>query len=70
MHDNLFGISVPQPILDRLAAAGDERAEGLAICAELVAGLADIQGVAGAQFMAPAQPAQAIADAIRATGLR
>jgi methylenetetrahydrofolate reductase (NADPH) len=69
MHDNLFGISVPEALIERLEAASDEQAEGLAICAELIAGLATIEGVAGVHFMAPAQSSQVIADAIRAARL-
>jgi methylenetetrahydrofolate reductase (NADPH) len=70
MHDHLFGISVPDALIERLEAARDERAEGLAICNELIGELASIEGVAGVHFMAPAQSPQAIADAIRASGLR
>ena len=70
MHDNLFGICVPDAIIARLEAARDERAEGLAICAELIGELAGIDGVAGVHFMAPAQSPQAIADAIRTAALR
>jgi methylenetetrahydrofolate reductase (NADPH) len=70
MRDNLFGVSIPDTIIARLEAARDERAEGLAICAELVAGLTSIEGVAGVHFMAPAQSPHALADAIRASGLR
>jgi methylenetetrahydrofolate reductase (NADPH) len=70
MRDHLFGVSIPDTIIARLEAARDERAEGLAICAELVAGLTSIEGVAGVHFMAPAQSPHALADAIRASGLR
>jgi methylenetetrahydrofolate reductase (NADPH) len=70
MHDNLFGISMPEAVIARLEGASDERAEGLTICAELVTGLATIDGVAGVHFMAPAQSSQAIAEAIRRASLR
>lgn len=70
MRDNLFGISIPDAIIERLDAASDERAEGLAICAELISGIATVEGVAGVHVMAPGQSPQAIADAIRAACLR
>ena len=50
---NLFGAIIPDAILARLEAATDPRAEGAAICAELIAELAEIPGVAGAHVMAP-----------------
>jgi len=70
MNDNLFGVSIPPAIMARLEAAGDERAEGQAICVELMASLAAIDGVAGVHVMAPMQSARAIADTIKASGLR
>lgn len=50
---NLFGAIIPDAILARLDAAADPKAEGAAICVELIAELADIPGVAGAHVMAP-----------------
>jgi methylenetetrahydrofolate reductase (NADPH) len=44
-----------------LEAASDQAAEGRRICAELIAGLREIPGVAGAHIMAPAQGPDAIA---------
>lgn len=70
MNDNLFGVTIPPAIMERMEAASDERAEGRAICVELIEGLAGIEGVAGAHLMAPMQSARAIAETIRATGLR
>lgn len=50
---NLFGAIIPDAIVARLEAAADPRAEGAAICVELIAEFADIPGVAGAHVMAP-----------------
>jgi methylenetetrahydrofolate reductase (NADPH) len=61
MNDNLFGVHVPEPIIARLDAATDQAAEGRLVCAELIRGLRDIPGVAGAHVMAPAQGPDAIA---------
>ena len=59
MNDNLFGVTVPEPIIARLEAAADQAAEGRRVCAELIEGLKKIPGVAGAHVMAPAQAAAA-----------
>jgi methylenetetrahydrofolate reductase (NADPH) len=50
---NLFGAIIPDAIVARLEAAHDPKAEGAAICVELIAALAQIPGVAGAHVMAP-----------------
>jgi methylenetetrahydrofolate reductase (NADPH) len=61
MNANLFGVHVPDAIIKRLESATDQAAEGRRICAELIAGLREIPGVAGAHIMAPAQGPDAIA---------
>ena len=61
MNENLFGVHVPEPIVARLDAAADQAAEGRRVCAELIRGLREIEGVAGAHLMAPAQGPDAIA---------
>ena len=53
MNDNLFGVHVPEHIIDRLEGAADQAAEGRAICAELLHGFTEIKGCAGAHLMAP-----------------
>jgi methylenetetrahydrofolate reductase (NADPH) len=65
MNENLFGVHVPQPIIERLEGAADQAAEGRLICAELIEGLRKIPGVAGAHVMAPAQGPDAIAAVLR-----
>jgi methylenetetrahydrofolate reductase (NADPH) len=61
MNENLFGVHVPEPIIARLESADDQAAEGRRVCAELIRGLREIPGVAGAHVMAPAQGPDAIA---------
>lgn len=61
MNENLFGVHVPEPTIARLEAASDQAAEGRRVCAELIRGLREIPGVAGAHVMAPAQGPEAIA---------
>jgi methylenetetrahydrofolate reductase (NADPH) len=68
MNDNLFGVHVPDHIIARLEGAADQKAEGRAICAELLQGMAEIEGCAGAHLMAPHQEA-ACAQVIRESGL-
>jgi methylenetetrahydrofolate reductase (NADPH) len=61
MNENLFGVHVPDAIIARLEGSQDQAAEGRRVCAELIAGLREIPGVAGAHVMAPAQGTEAIA---------
>ena len=61
MDANLYGVSVPEAIIDRLAGAVDEAAEGQRICLEMLQALQDIPGVAGAHIMAPGGEARAAA---------
>lgn len=53
MRENLWGTTIPDALIDRLDAAEDQKAEGTAICAELIAAYAEIEGIAGVHLMAP-----------------
>ncbi len=53
MKEKLFGTIIPDTFVERLERAGDPRAEGRAICVEVLRELAEIPGVAGAHVMAP-----------------
>ncbi|HEY5666245.1 MAG TPA: methylenetetrahydrofolate reductase [Gammaproteobacteria bacterium] len=64
MNDNLFGVHVPEATIERLESAEDQAAEGRAICVELIEGLRDMPGPAGAHLMAPAQGTKAIAQVL------
>jgi methylenetetrahydrofolate reductase (NADH) len=64
MNENLFGVHVPEATIQRLEGAKDQAAEGRAICVELIRGLREIEGVAGAHVMAPAQGPDAIAQVL------
>ena len=66
MHENLFGVSIPDSVMQRLQNADDEAAEGHRICVELINIYREMSGVAGVHVMAPAQSAQRIADVIDA----
>lgn len=66
MNENLFGVFVPEATIERLEAADDQAAEGRAICVELIEGLREMPGPAGAHLMAPAQGTPAIAAVLAA----
>jgi len=68
MDANLFGVDIPEAIIKRLDGADDQKAEGRAICAELLQGFSEINGCAGAHLMAPHQEA-ACAQVIEESGL-
>lgn len=68
MRDNLFGVIMPDAIVDRLEGATDQRREGTLICAELLQQLAAIPGVAGAHLMAPVN-VECIPEAVAVSGL-
>lgn len=68
MNANLWGVDIPDPIIARIEGADDEAEEGIRICAELIAALQDIPGVAGAHIMGPRSEA-ASAEAIKRSGV-
>ena len=53
MRDNLWGVIMPDAVIERLEAAADQRSEGIAICIELLEQLVEIPALAGAHLMAP-----------------
>lgn len=61
---NLRGSIIPQWIVDRMDAASDPKAEGEAICAEMLMEMREIKGLSGAHIMAPMNDA-AIARVIK-----
>ncbi|MHC4221847.1 MAG: methylenetetrahydrofolate reductase [Planctomycetota bacterium] len=68
MDANLYGVDIPESIIKRLEGANDQKAEGRAICAELLQGFSEIKGCAGAHLMAPHQEASC-AQVIEESGL-
>jgi methylenetetrahydrofolate reductase (NADPH) len=68
MKERLFGTIIPDAIIERLEKSSDAKAEGIAICAELMQELATIPGIAGAHVMAPQSPS-AIPAVIAASGV-
>lgn len=68
MDENLWGVSIPEPIIKRLEDAQDPKAEGKKIVAELIQEMQQIDGVAGCHLMAPRQET-AMAEVIEESGL-
>jgi methylenetetrahydrofolate reductase (NADPH) len=68
MDANLWGVSIPAPLIKRLEGAEDEREEGMKICVELIQAMQEIPGVGGVHLMAPRQ-AKAMAEVIQRAGI-
>ena len=64
MNEHLFGVTVPDHVVERLEGADDQAAEGQQICAELIDLYKVMPGVSGVHIMAPAQGPQRIAAVI------
>jgi len=62
------GMRVPQELIERMAGAADQETEGIKICAETVAVLREIQGVAGVHIMAIAWE-KTVPEIVRQAGL-
>ena len=52
MRENLYGVEVPDTIVQRLEDAADAKSEGRRICIELMEQMRDIAGVDGVHLMA------------------
>ena len=68
MHDNVWGVEIPPPVMGRMQGAPDEREEGLEVCAELLRRLRETPGVAGAHIMAIAWE-EAVPELLERAGL-
>lgn len=52
MNNRVPGVHVPEPVIQRLESAADPRREGLRICAEQLAAIKAVPGIAGIHIMA------------------
>ena len=52
MREHVAGVHIPDVIIDRLAAAPNQRREGQQICKEIMQSIRDIDGIAGIHMMA------------------
>jgi len=69
MAEHVPGVHVPQAVTERIAAAADQKAEGLRVCIETIQALRQIPGVAGVHLMGHRNEDQ-LARAIVEAGLR
>ncbi len=53
MREKLYGVIIPEEIVQRLEKAADPKLEGRRICIEILRELAGMPGIAGAHIMAP-----------------
>jgi len=68
MNAHLYGVEVPDAVIARLEAARDQEEEGIRICAELIAALAETPAVAGVHVMG-IHANDAVAEAVRRSGV-
>lgn len=52
MRNRVAGMEVPDDVVGRMEGAADPKAEGIAICVEIIDACRDIEGVAGVHIMA------------------
>ena len=52
IRSNVPGVHIPESIIERLQGADDQKAEGLALCVELMQQIREIDGVNGIHVMA------------------
>ncbi|MFT5134104.1 MAG: methylenetetrahydrofolate reductase (NADPH), partial [Gammaproteobacteria bacterium] len=61
MRENLWGVSVPDTVVQRLEESKDPKQEGRRIAIELIEAMQKIKGISGVHLMAPGQSLKAIA---------
>ena len=69
MASHVPGVHIPASVLQRIAAAPDQKAEGLAVLTETITALIGTEGVAGVHLMGHKNEAL-LAEAIMRSGLR
>jgi methylenetetrahydrofolate reductase (NADPH) len=68
IRENVPGVHIPDPIIDRLAGAEKQKAEGKKICIELIQQIREIEGVSGVHVMAYRQETT-VAEIIQTSGV-
>ena len=68
IRDNVPGVHIPDPIIERLRKAEKPRLEGRRICLEMIQQAREIEGVAGVHVMAYRQE-EAVAEIVDASGV-
>ncbi|MFT5446628.1 MAG: methylenetetrahydrofolate reductase (NADPH) [Gammaproteobacteria bacterium] len=67
MRENLWGVIIPDAMIERLANADDEKTEGQKICIEFIEQVREIEGVAGVHVIGIRQD-EAIPNILAAAG--
>jgi 5,10-methylenetetrahydrofolate reductase len=68
MKNNVPGVHIPEPVLERLEKAKDQKAEGKQLCIDLIQEIKEIEGVAGIHVMAYRQE-EFVNEIIHASGV-
>ena len=69
MRDKVWGVEVPDELIQRVAGAADEGEEGKKICVEVIEQLRETKGIAGCHIMAVAWE-ESIPEIVERAGLR
>ena len=68
MKKNLWGVSIPDALIQRLEDSSEAKQEGRRICLELIEQMQTMDGISGAHLMAPGQSVKAIASLLSDLG--
>jgi methylenetetrahydrofolate reductase (NADPH) len=68
IRNNVFGVHIPDAIIDRLKGAEDQAQEGVNICVEIMQRLKEIEGVHGCHIMAYRQEHK-VAEIVEKSGV-
>ena len=68
IRNNVFGVHIPDAIIDRLKGAKDQAQEGVNICVEIMQRLKEIEGVHGCHIMAYRQE-EKVAEIVEKSGV-
>jgi len=68
MRANVPGVHIPDEVIERLEGAADQKAEGKAICVEMIQQLREEKGVAGVHVMAYRQE-HYVSDIVHESGV-
>jgi methylenetetrahydrofolate reductase (NADPH) len=68
LRRHVAGVHIPDAVVQRLAGAANQRAEGRKLCIELIQEIREIKGVNGVHVMAYRQE-EAVAEVIESSGV-
>ena len=68
MRTNVPGIHIPDPVIERLEGAEDQKAEGKRVCVELIQQIREMDGIAGVHIMAYRQE-ELVASIVEDSGI-